>query len=96
MRRLRSSSIWLTVLSLSALTNLFAQDTTRARPDTTRPPADTQPSPPPRAAAPSLPFEFSGILYANYQYGGVKGNRATNRSKALSRLRETIGVALAN
>lgn len=30
-------------------------------------------------AAAALPFEFSGILFANYQYGGVKGNRATNR-----------------
>jgi len=79
MRRLRSTSISLTVLSLSALSNLFAQDTTRARPDTARPAADTQPSPPPSAAESALPFEFSGILYANYQYGGVKGNRATNR-----------------
>src|SRR5688572_4936268 len=79
MRRLRLSSISLTVLSLAALSNLVAQDTTRARPDTTRPATDTQPPPPPPAAASSPPFEFSGILFANYQYGGVKGNRATNR-----------------
>ena len=59
--------------------NLIAQDTTRARPDTTKPAADTLPTAPPPAPAPSLPFEFSGILFANYQYGGVKGNRTTNR-----------------
>ena len=60
-------------------TSLSAQDTTRARPDTARPAADTQPTPPPPAAAPALPFEFSGIIYANYQYGGLKGNRSVNR-----------------
>ena len=31
------------------------------------------------AAAPALPFDFSGVLYANYQYGGTKGNRSQNR-----------------
>jgi len=77
MRRPRSLSISLIALLLSVSTTLVAQDTTRARPDTAKPPADTQPSP--VAAPPSLPFEFSGVLYANYQYGGVKGNRATNR-----------------
>ena len=79
MRRLRSFSISLTVLFLSTSVTLLAQDTTRARPDTARPAADTQPSRPQPAAVPSPPFEFSGILFANYQYGGVKGNRTTNR-----------------
>ena len=58
---------------------LTAQDTTRARPDTTKPAVDTQPAPPQPAPSPALPFEFSGIVYANYQYGGVKGNRGVNR-----------------
>ena len=31
------------------------------------------------ARPPALPFDFSGILYANYQYGGTKGNRTVNR-----------------
>ena len=79
MRRFRSLSISFTALLLSVSTTLVAQDTTRARPDTAKPPADTQPTPPAAAPAPSLPFDFSGILYANYQYGGVKGNRSTNR-----------------
>jgi hypothetical protein len=60
---------------------LSAQDTTRTRPDTTKAVADTQPAPQP-APAPSLPFEFSGIIYANYQYGGTKGNRGVNRFDA--------------
>jgi hypothetical protein len=76
MRRLRSLPTSLPtsliLLSFSTTAALSAQDTTRARPDTQ--PAARQP-----AVAPSPPFEFSGILFANYQYGGVKGNRATNR-----------------
>lgn len=60
------------------LSPLSAQDTTRARRDTTKAAADTQPAPQP-APAPALPFEFSGIIYANYQYGGAKGNRGVNR-----------------
>ena len=59
---------------------LPAQDSTRAAlPDTAKPAVDTQPPAPQPAAAPALPFDFSGILYANYQYGGAKGNRAVNR-----------------
>ena len=80
MRRLR----WL--LSIFALTAaatpffpLHAQDTTRTRPDTTKPAVDTQPATPQPAPAPALPFDFSGILYANYQYGGNKGNRSVDR-----------------
>lgn len=37
------------------------------------------PAPPPAPAPAALPFDFSGVLYANYQYGGVKGNRSQNR-----------------
>jgi len=58
---------------------LSAQDTTRTRPDTTKAVADTQPAAPQPAPAPALPFDFSGILYANYQYGGNKGNRTVDR-----------------
>lgn len=79
----RPSGLLCCAVALAAValsnTSLSAQDTTRARPDTARPAADTQPTPPPPAAAPSLPFEFSGILFANYQYGGLKGNRSVNR-----------------
>jgi hypothetical protein len=59
------------------------KDTTSARIDTTRggPPA---PAPAPAASpapapAPALPFDFSGVLFANYQTGGAKGSRAQNR-----------------
>src|SRR5690349_3351296 len=61
-------------LALTA-TSLLAQDTTRTRPDATTPAIGARAATP----APSLPFEFSGFLFANYQYGGVKGNRTTNR-----------------
>jgi hypothetical protein len=62
---------------------VLAQDTARtARSDTTRPAADTRPSAPPQPAAASPPFEFSGILFLNYQYGGLKGNRTVNRFEA--------------
>ena len=59
--------------------NVLGQDTTRTRPDATTPAGDTQPAAQQPARTPSLPFELSGILFANYQYGGVKGNRTTNR-----------------
>jgi len=37
----------------------------------TKAPLQTPPS--------ALPFAFSGVIYANFQYGGVKGNRSQNR-----------------
>jgi len=43
--------------------------------DTTRP-APPPASPPPAAPAPatvSIPVDFSGVLYANFQYRGDKG-----------------------
>ena len=81
MRRLRGSIYSLLALTTAATPyfSLHAQDTTRTRPDTTKPAVDTQPAAPQPAPAPALPFEFSGILYANYQYGGNKGNRTVDR-----------------
>ncbi len=80
MRRLRG--LLYSTIAFSTVTVhpflLQAQDTTRTRPDTTKAVADTQPTPQP-APAPALPFEFSGVLYANYQYGGNKGNRTVDR-----------------
>ena len=69
------------VAALAATASLLpAQGTARGtRPDTARPAVDTQPAAAQPAPAPALPFEFSGILYANYQYGGAKGNRGVNR-----------------
>lgn len=32
-----------------------------------------------QGAAPVLPFSFSGVLYLNYQYGGVTGKRSDNK-----------------
>jgi hypothetical protein len=80
MRRL--SGLFRSALALTALAvpfRLSAQDTSPARPDTATPGVDKKPAPQP---APALPFDFSGILFANYQYGGVKNNRAVNRFDA--------------
>lgn len=52
-----------------------AQDTTKVqKPDTATPPPAATP-----AAAPSLPFSFSGVIYTNFQKGGLKGARAQDR-----------------
>jgi hypothetical protein len=81
MRRLRGLLYSILTLTTTAAPyfSLHAQDTTRTRPDTTKPAVDTQLAAPQPAPAPALPFEFSGILYANYQYGGNKGNRTVDR-----------------
>jgi len=81
MRRLRGLLYSIAALSSATVPPLLlrAQDTTRTRPDTTKAVVDTQPAPPQPAPAPALPFDFSGILYANYQYGGNKGNRTVDR-----------------
>ena len=69
MRRLTGLLI-AAVLAVAAppLSLTHAQDTTRARPDSAK-----------RATAATPPFEFSGIIFANYQYGGLKNNRSVNR-----------------
>ena len=70
MRLAHCSSILAAVL-LSAIAPASAQtatDTTAAKRDSAR------------AATPAaLPFEFSGVFFANYQYGGVAGARSNNR-----------------
>ena len=39
-------------------------------------PADTtKPAPPPPAATVSIPVDFSGVIYANFQYRGDAGIR---------------------
>ena len=64
MRRIRGWIYSLLALASSATPyfSLHAQDTTRTRPDTTKPVVDTQPAAPRPALAPALPFDFSGIL----------------------------------
>ena len=52
------------------------RDTSLSSVTTPAPKASSQAS---NAQAPALPFAFSGVLYTNYQYGGLKGNRAQNR-----------------
>lgn len=81
MRRLSRLLSTLAAIATTAVlpSRLAAQDPTRSRPDTARPAIDTQRTPPQPAPGPALPFDFSGILFANYQYGGAKGNRAVNR-----------------
>lgn len=55
--------------------------------------ADRSTPPAPQVAAP-LPFSFSGVLYANYQYGGATGKRSLNRfdlDRAYLNLRTAAG-----
>lgn len=56
---------------------LHAQATGTTRPDTSGAAPGSSPRAGTQAASP--PFELSGILFANYQYGGLKGNRTVNR-----------------
>jgi hypothetical protein len=46
-------------------------------PTDSAPGSSSKPQSPAQVPAPS--FAFSGVLYTNFQYGGVKGNRAQNR-----------------
>jgi hypothetical protein len=64
-------------LPLSALAALIllastsaAQDTTKTKPDTTKAPAP---------ATTSIPIDFSGILFLNYQSGGTKTERRVSQ-----------------
>lgn len=66
-RRLRR----LSALAVALPSLASAQDSTRTRPDTDQP-----------RLAPTPPFEFSGIVFLNYQYGGARGNRSVNRFEA--------------
>ena len=74
----------LAALSLAAAAApLAAQiDTTKSKPDSVNSspaaPHDTVPTPPP-APAPALPFTFSGVIFANFNYGGAKGSRTQDR-----------------
>lgn len=53
---------------------------TGAQDSTTTQKADTAAArPAPSASASSLPFDFSGVIYTNFQKGGPKGARAQNR-----------------
>jgi hypothetical protein len=53
---------------------MAAQDTTRVLPRDT---AVARANASPRQTSP--PLQFSGVIFANYQYGGPKGNRSLNR-----------------
>ena len=68
------SALAIAVLLLAppALRAQAVPDSAKAQPDTGRVTVRSTP-----AAQPS--FDFSGVLYANYQYGGAKGDRAQNR-----------------
>ena len=70
---LPSLSLALAVPTLILAPRLAAQDGNSAPIDST-PPTAAQPQTPS-----SLPFAFSGVLYLNYQYGGLKGARSENR-----------------
>lgn len=67
----KASRRGLTLLALTSPT-LVAQDSVRARADSTAQATSLS------GQAPSS-IELSGVLFANYQYGGLKGNRSVNR-----------------
>jgi hypothetical protein len=75
---MKRTTIVALLTALAAPLMLAAQqpaDTTKQPADTTRP-APPPASPPPAAPAPatvSIPVDFSGVLYANFQYRGDKG-----------------------
>ena len=62
-------------LLLALPVTVRSQDTTRAKRDTTPSPVQT----PPPAVTPTLPFDFSGVLFASYQTGGTKTERRTSQ-----------------
>ena len=67
---MRLSTVLAAALAIPAA--LFAQQPA----DTTKP----APPPPPPAASVSIPVDFSGVLYANFQYRGDAGpNKSTNK-----------------
>ena len=57
-------------------TKVAAQDSSRAAPRDTAAP---RPSAAARQASPTPPLDFSGVIFANYQFRGPKTNRAVNR-----------------
>lgn len=75
----RHLHVALAVHLVVAMSPLAAQDANTGRGDSTPPPPPPPSVAPQSAQPPSLPFAFSGVLYLNYQYGGVTGARSQNR-----------------
>ena len=82
---------------LTVTPELLAQDGNSTTTDSASPPVPQSP------ATSTLPFAFSGVLYLNYQYGGLKGARSENRFdmdraylnfRAASGSRDSIRVTL--
>jgi hypothetical protein len=92
---LRLAALVLPTLVLGS--RLSAQDGNSIQIDSTAPTVSQSPAPSP------LPFAFSGVLYLNYQYGGLRGARSENRFdleraylnfRAASGSRDSIRVTL--
>jgi hypothetical protein len=74
-----SGSLRLSVLVFGLAAALLPGATVRAQPATGAA-RDSSSRTPVSGAQPAAPsFAFSGVLYANYQYGGPRSNRAQNR-----------------
>jgi hypothetical protein len=67
-------SVSVAALPSTTVAQYVHPDTTRSKPDTTKPGAT-----PPQAAAPVPALNFSGVIFGNYQYHGEAANRAQNR-----------------
>lgn len=66
--------------SAALLTLIIAHPHSAAAQDTPRGSgADSAKAAPKAQAAPALPFDFSGVIYTNFQKGGLKGARAQDR-----------------
>jgi hypothetical protein len=72
------TTIFGVIVALAAPLALAAQQPA----DTTRP---APPPPPPPAATVSIPVDFSGVLYANFQYRGDKGTAKSQNKFDLER-----------
>jgi hypothetical protein len=86
--------------TLAISRSLPAQNATPSSADSTSPPPRVTAS---SQSASSLPFSLSGVLYLNYQYGGLAGARSENRFdmeraylnfRASSGTRDSIRVTL--
>ena len=79
-----------------ASSRLIGQDTTRARPDTTKPAVDTQPRRRRRPPAPALPFDFSGILLRELPVRRHQGQSDRQSLRGRTRVPDVPGDALAS
>jgi hypothetical protein len=70
-----SSVAWAVIFPVAVDAQYVPPGNTTTRPDSTKPSGSSAP----QAAAPAPALNFSGVLFANYQYHGEAANKAQNR-----------------